>query len=90
MSLAHKWDQDFVKWGYSTVENIKGHFDEVDEFNPIDLLTMEQRNHVDDKEWRLFKCRKCNYITHAMSTADANVIAIVVNIPVETAPTDKK
>ena len=36
---------------------------------------------ITKKDWTLFKCTSCDFLTHALSTSDTR-IAIVTNIPV--------
>jgi hypothetical protein len=52
-------------------------------FSPIDLVPIHLRDHVNaKKDWKLFKCRTCAFITHAENKTDPNVVVIVTNISV--------
>jgi len=83
MKKTQKWSADAINWGFTTLENVTGEWDYSDEQSPTDDVPLEYRSLVrDEKDWRLFKCRGCSFITHAVSTTDGNIVAIVTNIPI--------
>ncbi len=53
-------------------------------YNPLDSLPASVRSKVIKKDWKVYKCRACNMITHAMYTKSSSknkskLMAIVTN-----------
>jgi hypothetical protein len=84
MKQQHNWPEQPLQWGTTTRDNVQSINPEyVDEFSPMDLVPVHLHDRVTSKkDWKLFKCRNCAFITHAENKSDPNVIVIVTNIPV--------
>lgn len=81
MAHYHGFKATHVQWGYTSFENVVGDFEDTDEFNPSDSFSFQQREFIEEKEWKLFRCRRCNFITHAIRASNPNIVAVVANIP---------
>jgi len=81
MADKHDWHDTALQWGTTTLENVKlCSSEEIDEFSPVDQVPRHLRSRVSEKDWHIYKCRTCAFITHAVSKTDINVIALVTNI----------
>jgi len=71
---------EFVRWGYTTRDNVQGDFEYCEEFSPeLDIMReLREQYSIQPKAWRVHRCRRCNFLTHASSISD-DTFAIVTN-----------
>jgi len=79
MLTKKEWREQYLKWGFTTMENITGNFENCEEYIPPPPPKERQQFHT-KKEWTVFKCRRCDFLTHAVSKNMPEIVAIITNI----------
>lgn len=74
-------EDDKVFWGYTKRNNLQSNFlAECDEIEAISLIPPDKRLSVEEKDWIICRCRRCEYITHAIPKHNNEIVAIVTNL----------
>jgi len=76
MNEKHGFHDEVVRWGYTPRDNVQGDFEFCEEFNPEFDLSREQRENITSKNWRVHRCRRCGFLTHAVQD---DKFAVVTN-----------
>lgn len=84
MKNKYNLQLDTIKWGYTSLNNVGGDFEHrTSSYSPLDTIPSAQRSKVIRKDWRLFRCRTCHFLTHAITTKSiksrSRTLAIVTN-----------
>jgi len=77
MEELRNWGQQYIYWGYTTRNNIEGNFGDCEVFVPS--IPQDKVHLIEEKEWTLYRCKECEYVTHAISKSDDNILALVTN-----------
>jgi len=76
MAEKHGFHDEVVRWGYTDRDNVQGDFEFCEEFSPELDLSREQRELITPKNWKVHRCRRCLFLTHAVND---DKFAIVTN-----------
>lgn len=85
MKHKFKYRAESVLWGYTTTTNLLSDISLIKKATvlctPLKGVPSLWQSRVKAKEWEMYKCSVCKFLTHALSTnkATPQVIAIVAN-----------
>ncbi len=82
MKKSFIFSGDHIWWGYTQTSHVKTSEPSTVITNSTDFIPSGLRSKVIKKDWNLYKCRTCNFITHAIyikSGRKRNLLAIVTN-----------
>jgi uncharacterized membrane protein YgcG len=87
MRSLYQYSGSQVLWGYTSQSLIKGEFlRSTREYLPLRELQVSKSMPHMSKTWTVYKCKSCDFLTHAISTLPSKdpEVAIVANLPVGT------
>ena len=90
MKKYYNYPATEVVWGFTYLSQIDGDFDKTtQEYNPSKDLIKQYPKNFEPKNWTVYKCRSCDFVTHALrkskggKTPAGNFDAVIVtSIPV--------
>lgn len=87
MKNKYGYSIEALYWGYTQTTNIRGDFEfRSNIYSPLDSIPAALRSKAIRKDWRLYRCRTCHFVTHAIHTKPtknrSRPIAIVTNFNV--------
>jgi hypothetical protein len=82
MKAKHEYRAGKINWGFTTMANVLGDFDHTTAEYVPRLLRHSKSNTINvngsgnnainkSAKWRLYKCRTCGFLTHAVRSMDA-------------------
>src|SRR5688500_12202049 len=92
MKTKYNYNAESLLWGYSLLSNIRGDYDYKTTPCSIEATAPLARSKLPRKDWKVYKCKTCNFITHAISLKatknKSRIIALVTNFKVTTTTTN--
>jgi len=80
--LKSSWRHASIKWGRTIKDNVQTSFDYLEDASSYHRITQEFKNsYIEEKPWKVFRCRRCMYLCYAENTQDPTDIFITTNIP---------
>jgi len=75
------WNMRYLHWGHTTKDNIQGIFVACEEHTPWTTHPLDavERAKIEEKSWKVYKCRHCLFLCYAENTKEGSMIAIVTN-----------
>jgi len=77
--FKQSWRHQSLKWGRTIKDNVQTSFDYLEEYSSFPRDAQEFK--VEEKPWRIFRCRRCLYLCYAENTHDSADMFITTNVP---------
>jgi len=71
------WRHQSLQWGRTIKDSVQTNFDYLEDY----ALRPDVRNSVEEKPWKVFRCRRCLFLCYAENSLDVTDIFITTNIP---------